>query len=352
MSHASKAITFLRNSKMRHQFRWLTLAFLMLFTCWFTIACRPTSSPVNQRTEAISTNCRLVEHAAGVTCVPNTIQRLITLDSTSFEYAIALGLRPIGTPLSQNIPAYLSERLAGVEDVGQGSNPSLERVLALKPDLILGLDYHQVIYTQASQIAPTILIQFEHSGKWKAIFQRFSLALDREAIAQQVMNQYHRRLQDLQATLKAATDSVHGLPFPPQISIVRIYPDTINLYFRESFCGTVLQDAGLARPKAQDFSALEAKEQFSNAIQASISLEQIDQADGDVMFVWTSENTVAGNESAQEKLAKLQTFSLWQQLEAIKSDRVYFVPSHWIGNGPLAANAIIDDLFKYLVKPS
>lgn len=332
----------------RHRWRWLILITLTLFTCWQTIACRPLPSLV---TSVNPTHCRSVEHAAGITCVPKTIQRLVTLDLTSFEYAIALGFQPVGAPLSQQLPSYLDNRLIGVENIGEGGKPNLERVLSLKPDLIIGLDYHQDIYTQASQIAPTLLIQFDHSGAWKAFFQRFSTALNREAIAQQIMTQYSQRLQNLQDTLKATAQANPGLSFPPQVSVVRIYPDTINLYFRESFSGTILQDAGLARPKSQDLSASEAKQRFNNEVQASISLEQVDQADGDIMFIWTSEDSVAANQAAQQKLATLQATPLWQRLHAMKMERVYFVPNYWIGGSPLAANAVIDDLFQYLVKP-
>uniref|UniRef100_B8HXA7 Periplasmic binding protein n=1 Tax=Cyanothece sp. (strain PCC 7425 / ATCC 29141) TaxID=395961 RepID=B8HXA7_CYAP4 len=331
----------------QRRFRGLIWVALMLFTCWQTIACRPLSPVVPSGEQ---THCHRVEHAAGTTCVPNRIQRLVTLDSGSFENVVALGLQPIGTTLSDEIPAYLEHWMEGVENIGTAGEPNLERILALKPDLILGLDYHQNLYAQASQIAPTILLKFDHSGEWKTAFQQFGIALKREAIAQQVMHQYQDRLQDLQSLLKAGIQSISSLPFPPQISVVRIYPDSINLYLRDSFCGTILQDAGLARPKAQDLSASKAKQWFNNEIQVSISVERIDQADGDVMFIWTAENTEAGNQVAQKKLEKLQSSPLWQNLKAIQMNRVYFVPKYWIGSGPIAANAVIDDLFKYLVK--
>ncbi len=332
----------------RCRWRWLILATLMVVTCWQTIACHSVSPPIQPTNQ--QTNCHLVEHAAGVTCVPHTFQRLVTLDELSFEQAIALGFKPVGAALSQH-PSYLDDVMEGVETIGEGGRPDLERVLALKPDLIIGLDFNQEIYDQASQIAPTLLVQFAHSGEWKDLFRRFGILLNREAIAQQVMDQYHQRLQDLQTALKAG-HSAQSLPFPFQVSVVRIYPDTINLYFRDSFCGTILQDAGLARPPAQDLSAVEARRRFNNEVQTSISLEQVDQADGDVMFIWTSEDSAASDQSAQQKLAKLQQFPLWQRLHAIKLERAYFVPRHWLGSGPLAANAVIDDLFKYLVKQS
>ncbi|PSB23096.1 iron-siderophore ABC transporter substrate-binding protein, partial [filamentous cyanobacterium CCP2] len=41
---------------------------------------------------------------------------------------------------------------------------------------------------------------------------------------------------------------------------------------------------------------------------------------------------------------------LWSTLSAVQQGRVYEVPGYWIGDGPIAANAVIDDLFKYLVE--
>jgi iron complex transport system substrate-binding protein len=327
----------------RRRFRWLILTTLLLFTLGQTIACSHRSVPVAQAT------CHPVQHFAGTTCVPDKIERLVALDTASFEYALALGLQPIGTVIAEGVSSHLQDKVTNVEDIGQAGEPNLERVLSLKPDLIIGLNYHQAIYTHASQIAPTVLLKFEHSGEWKEVFRQFSITLNRETIGKQVLQQYDRRLQEFQKRLRETLAS-NSLSAPPKVSVVRIYPDKINLYLRDSFPGTVLQDAGLARPTAQNVTATRAKQLFNNQIQVSISVERLDQADGDVIFVWTSENTVQANETAQKKLAELQTNALWKRLNAVKKDRVYFVPNYWIGSGPIAANAMLNDLYKYLIQ--
>jgi len=81
-----------------------------------------------------------------------------------------------------------------------------------------------------------------------------------------------------------------------------------------------------------------------------ISQELLSQIDGDVLFVWTAENEAEANQAAQKKLEKLQTDPLWKTLNVVQKNQVYFVPNYWIGASPIAANAILDDLFKYLVK--
>ncbi len=114
----------------------------------------------------------------------------------------------------------------------------------------------------------------------------------------------------------------------------------------------VLQDVGLARPAAQDIGATEAERRFDNPIQTSISRELLSQAGGDVIFIWTGENTPEGNQQAASQLQTLQQDPLWQKLTAVQAKRVSQVPNYWIGSGPIAANAVLDDLFKYLIEQS
>lgn len=327
------------SSRMWRVFLWFCLGYLLVS---LSLACQSSGTDL-----ASAKPCHWVEHTAGKTCVPDQIERLVTLDTPSFENAIALGLKPVGTVDTQRLTSYLQDQLEGVIDVGESGEPNLERVLTLKPDLILGLDFSQNIYTQAAQIAPTVLLEFEHSGLWKEVFHAYSETLHREDIERQVMANYRQRLQEFKQRFEAPSPPKQPAPF--QVSVVRIYPARINLYFRDSFPGIVLRDAGLARPEAQDISASEAQDRYQNPIQASISLEALDQADGDALFVWTSENTPEENQTAQQKWEELQADPLWQQLNAVQNNRVYFVPSYWIGSGPLAANAILDDLFKYLI---
>ena len=68
--------------------------------------------------------------------------------------------------------------------------------------------------------------------------------------------------------------------------------------------------------------------------------------DGDVMFVVA----YGGNETGERDLNIIQQKPLWQNLKAVRQNRVYYVdPTIWRGRTPLAADAVIDDLYRYLV---
>ncbi|WP_210404123.1 iron-siderophore ABC transporter substrate-binding protein [Chroococcidiopsis sp. TS-821] len=298
----------------------------------------------NHERVAVETDCYIVQHIAGETCVPRQPKRVVALDSVTLEYLLSLGIRPIGA-VSDNFAFSWRQDVAGIINIGSTGEPSLEKILSLQPDLIVGLDFYQTIYPQSSQIAPTLLYEFEHSGKWKAVFLDFAQKLQKVDTAKQVMNDYHSRLEQFQQQMGERLKST-------EVSVVRIYPDRIHLYLKDSFAGIILQDAGLSRPPAQAIAADEAQKGFGNPIQTSISRELFHQADGDVMFVWTGENTVEANQQAQQKLAQLKSDPLWQNLEVVQQNQIYQVPNYWIGSGPIAANLVIDDLFKYLVNES
>jgi iron complex transport system substrate-binding protein len=325
----------------------MTTVVMVLITLGLIVACHGLQPGPVQRVVP----CQETEHAVGTACVPESIERLVTLDATTFEFAIATGLSPIATAFS-GLVDHMADTVAKVKNVGLAGEPNLEQVLALNPDLIVGLQSSQAAYDQAAKIAPTLMFRFAHSGRWKSVFQQFATALGRTQDARRVMNDYERRLAQFKAQMAlGAATSQQTDRRKLKVSVVRVYPDSVNLYFRDSFCGTVLQDAGLARPPAQDVGAEEAMALFGNPIQARISREQLGQADGDVIFLWTGESISDVASTAQERLEVLLQDPLWRRLKAVQEGRVYTVPSYWIGSGPIAANAILDDLFTFLTKP-
>jgi iron complex transport system substrate-binding protein len=324
--------------KIKRFSRWWRFRVAILCTLLLAIACHHDGYlPVNyQNTNPV---CYQVEHAGGITCIPDKFERLVTLDDG--ENAIALGIKPVGAVIS-NFSSYWRDQQTGVQNIGTIGEPNLESILALKPDLIVGYESQKDIYSITSKIAPTVLLEYEHSGQWKEVFTNTSVALGKKEFGKKVMENYYRRLAEFKQKMGGNLSQI-------KVSVVRVYPDKINLYLLDSFCGTVLQDAGLSRPESQNFTASQANKLFSNSIQMSIGNELIEKADGDVIFIWTYENNAKGNQTAQKKLEQLKSSPLWKNLKAVKAGKVYVVPSYWIGSGMLAANFIIDDLFKYLV---
>jgi iron complex transport system substrate-binding protein len=315
-------------SKRLHAF--LKLFLLGLFSSLIISACSRGDShkPVAQVPEP---SCRMVSHALGKTCVPAQPQRVIVLSVPTLGNTLALGVKPIGSIVYfDNPPPYLAKHLNSIKILGKEEQPNLEKILALNPDLIIGLkNSTEAVYNQLSQIAPTIVDDWTGYPSWRDHFNFVAEALGKTEAAEQVWANYNQRIASLKATLG---DRVQDL----EVSFVHICCGTVDMDLRNSFNGSILEDVGLRRPPAQAVPV-------AGGI-VLLSEERVMDIDGDILFVATD-----GSESAR-KLAELKQKPLWKKLRAVQQNRVYPVnyPT-WRGGNPLAADAVIDDLLKYLV---
>lgn len=318
--------------------RGLQFFLLMVFTIFCVVACGNNSPKRTLLSSSLpASEYRVVNHAMGATQVPVNPQRIVTLDGSAIENVLALGSKPVGTVLNGRLDqqtAYLRENLADAKLIGSFEQPNLEKILALKLDLILGdKGISQNIYPQLSQIAPTVLAEYKGSDSWKQMLKVHGEALGKSQAAEELINKYYARLA------RFKTQMGDRLP-ETEVSVVRIYPQGIGLYQKESFSGSVLADAGLPRPVSQR----------QEEVQQQISKERILDADGDVIFLWSYSDDYRGDPQNQQTISqKLKADPLWLTLKAVQQGKVYEVPDYWIGFGPLAADAVVNDLFKYLV---
>ncbi len=281
------------------------------------------------------TEYRLVKDAIAEVKVPFNPQRLVTLHGTALESVLTLGEKPVGTTLNgdrDRQPDFLKDKLDNVEVLGSFGEPNLEKVLLLKPDLILDLDTAS-IYSQLSQIAPTIVTEYDPANSWQPNLRIYAEALGKSELAEEIINNYYNRLKNFKTEINK-----QGKPLT--VSVIRIYPQGITFYQPDSFSGSILKDAGLSRPPLQT----------QGGGQQLISQELISEADADIIFYWAyGDDYSSQSDRIQNSLEQLKSDPLWQQLNAVKQGKVYQVPDYWIGYGPLAANAVIDDLYKYIL---
>ncbi|MBE1491677.1 ABC transporter substrate-binding protein [Plantactinospora soyae] len=277
---------------------------------------------------------RTITHAMGSTKVPAHPQRVVVLDSDKIDSALSLGVTPIGAAQAGEVagwPTYFgADSVAGIKQVGLLTEPDLEAISALQPDLILGSKFRQEkFYDELSAIAPTVFT--ERVGiTWKENFLLDGQALGKEQEAKDLLAAYEKRAKDLGTKI--------GNPAQRKISIVRFRPTEIRVYGPASFSGLVLGDIGLGRPERQLLADKEDK-RFDK-----VSLERIAELDGDIIFV-----TAFGEKAAAEQ-TKVTGGSLWQNLPAVKAGKTYVVADEtWMtGIGVTAAGKILDDLEKYV----
>lgn len=278
---------------------------------------------------------RVIKHAMGETEVTGTPQRVVVLTSEGAEALVSMGVKPVGSVRAFTGGGtwykHMEKEMEGVQDLGTESQPNIEAIAALKPDLILGNKMRQEkVYEQLSAIAPTVFSETLR-GEWKNNFNLYAEAINKKAEGEKVIKDFDNRVE--------AFKQKAGDKLSTKVSLVRFMPGKIRIYYNDTFAGIIFKQIGLARPASQN------KEEFA----AEVTKERIPEMDGDIMFYFTYE-TGKGEASKLEK--EWTNDPLWKNLPVVKNNKAYKVDDVvWTtAGGVKAANLLLDDLEKYILK--
>lgn len=315
----------------KHFYYYLQLFVAIAVSCFITIACH---SNLPDRASSNS-ECRLIKHELGETCIPLNPQRIVVTDQVALEDVIALGLKPIGAPDTAYVASksiFLKSKMGNVNYIGKEHQFNLEKILDLHPDLIISLyGINSATYQLFSKIAPTVQFKYVHA-KWQESFRQIGKVLDKAEQAEKLLAEYEQRLTKLRITLNNQINTL-------KVSVSRFHGQVQLPEFRSqfSFPGSILQEVGISMPNAQSQLI-----KNPNDTLVILNLERIDLLDADILFV-------AVDPGARELFQKYQNTRLWKTLNVVQNQRAYSVDSsYWIFGSILSANAIVDDLFKYL----
>ena len=281
------------------------------------------------------TGTRIVTDVYGEVEVPANPQRVVVLDGPQLDACLAVGITPVGAVTGfagADFPAYLGDLTQGIENVGTISEPNLEQIITLEPDLILGSNLrNEDIHDTLAAIAPTVFSEAV-SDDWRGNFTLFTDALNKTAEAEKVAADYDARLEEFKSATEGERENW-------VISVVRFLADHVRLYNDTSFVGTILAGADLTRPESQTGADPD------RGIFKIISQEQIHLADGTHIF------TCAYGAVEDSTASGFVNSPLWDTLEAVQNDKVYGGDDDFwmVAIGFIAANRVVDDLFTYLV---
>ncbi|MER5621407.1 iron-siderophore ABC transporter substrate-binding protein [Streptosporangium sp. NPDC002544] len=276
---------------------------------------------------------RTVKHVMGEATIPAQPKRVVALDQSFVDAVLTLETEVVGFTsyrgIEGKLPDYLTPVLGHAKEatsVGTLEQPSLERILALKPDLIVSAKVrHEALYDKLSQIAPTVFS--ETTGAiWKENLRLVGQALGKEDLAEQKIKEYQDRAGRIGESIKAKEGKL------PTVSVARFAGEpTVRLYVENSYSGLVLKDVGFPRPEEQPT--------VTDTIMVPISQENISQLDADHIFVAAYEDPAVG--PVKEKF---EANPLWGKLKGAKHD---VSDTIWMSAvGIQGAHAILDDLAK------
>lgn len=262
-----------------------------------------------------------VTHARGTTAVSTAPQRVVTLEPLELDTAVAVGITPVGAAVANmvnGVPSYLG--VEGVAPVGTVSEPDLEAIAALQPDLILGTESrHSALYDQLSAIAPTVFIATQ-ADPWRDNAALIGDALGREDDVKTAVDAVDQRCDEIKGT--------HALAGKTAEMIRPRDETTLSLYGPVSFAGSLLECVGYTIPDHE----------WEDGLQADISPENIASATADAVFVTTADV----NDPSTVPAAISQNSAAFPVVTLVDT-------STWVaGVGPKGAQSVLDDIETFL----
>jgi len=319
---------------------------LIAFSFLLITACYQPGTQTPQLSLKPAVECRVIQHALSETCVPLNPQRIVALNpERNLDALIAFGIKPIGytgydipnTGKSGLFGASL-DAVAGAEYVGNAYEPSIEKILKLKPDLILTC-CNPPNYQLLSTIAATVpvpdpywdednsdnsLYKSTDQAYFKENLRYHGRLLNQEAKAEELLNQYYQRVNELKKRLGNQLQQL-------EISVI---------FFTEGGIFTITDRIRTLPPAI--FNDVGLRYKFLSQgrdLKPSLSIETIDEFDTDILFIV----------DYAERPSSYFQHPMFKSLKAVKNNRAFVVdPETWGAQGILGANKILDDLFKYL----
>lgn len=250
---------------------------------------------------------RTVEHALGSTEIPAEPQRIVAVDSLTPAYLAELEIPSVGACTEGFVPAPLESYYEGVEQFpGCQTAIPYEGIIALEPDLIVGLD-DQVLpvdsnaYERLSEIAPTVILVLDEDRI--ELLADYGRVFDRTEEARNIIDEFYANLA--------------GLELEGTFSMVALFSEGTFDLFQDNFVLVeLLGRTGMQQ--ATDTTQLDGYSSDDNRIR-QLSLERAPELlSGDYLIP-----AVATTGSLQKEVdAKIGGSQLWQQLPAVQDGNV------------------------------
>lgn len=230
---------------------------------------------------------------------------VITGSLESMEDALILGVHPLGAiSVGGKFPEMFAPITSSTQSTGEKTQPNLEAILAMKPDVILGTSkFKPEVAEKLAKIATTFPVS-HISTNWEANLLLLGELTGKQEEAKKILQTYK---DDVEKAKELLGESLKD----KKVVIVRIRQGNINLYPETVFFNPSLYtDLGLTTPA--EVKAAKAQE--------TISLEKFSEMNPDYLFVQFSEDENKDNPKALEDL---QNNPIWKSINAVKNGKVF-----------------------------
>lgn len=270
-----------------------------------------------------------VKDAKGEFTLDKTPSRVVTLEYSFVDALAQVGVSPVGVADDNKVDRILPqvrEKIAAWQSVGTRSQPSLEVIASLKPDLIIAdPSRHTAVFEELKKIAPTVMFDSRHESYQENLetAQKIGDLVGKSAEMKAKINEHNDYIANIAKNL-----GVQG----KKASFGTSREDKFNIQNDNGYVGSFLTTLGFAPTKLNSDQAF-----------VEINLEQLVMEKPEYLFI---------AHYRDESIArKWEAEPLWKAIPAVKANHVYSVDADmWARGRGLEASKIMAKQIEGFVK--
>lgn len=270
-----------------------------------------------------------VKDAKGEFTLDKTPSRVVALEYSFVDALAQVGVSPVGVADDNKVDRILPqvrEKIAAWQSVGTRSQPSLEVIASLKPDLIIAdPSRHTAVFEELKKIAPTVMFDSRHESYQENLetAQKIGDLVGKSAEMKAKINEHNDYIANIAKNL-----GVQG----KKASFGTSREDKFNIQNDNGYVGSFLTTLGFAPTKLNSDQAF-----------VEINLEQLVMEKPEYLFI---------AHYRDESIArKWEAEPLWKAIPAVKANHVYNVDADmWARGRGLEASKIMAKQIEGFVK--
>ena len=270
-----------------------------------------------------------VKDAKGEFTLDKTPNRVVALEYSFVDALAQVGVSPVGVADDNKVDRILPqvrEKITAWQSVGTRSQPSLEVIASLKPDLIIAdPSRHTAVFEELKKIAPTVMFDSRHESYQENLetAQKIGDLVGKSSEMKAKINEHNDYIANIAKNL-----GVQG----KKASFGTSREDKFNIQNDNGYVGSFLTTLGFAPTKLNSDQAF-----------VEINLEQLVMEKPEYLFI---------AHYRDESIArKWEAEPLWKAIPAVKASHVYSVDSDmWARGRGLEASKIMAKQIEGFVK--
>ncbi len=275
------------------------------------------------------TSAVTIKDAKGEFTLDKTPSRVVALEYSFVDALAQVGVSPVGVADDNKVDRILPqvrEKIAAWQSVGTRSQPSLEVIASLKPDLIIAdPSRHTAVFEELKKIAPTVMFDSRHESYQENLetTQKIGDLVGKSAEMKAKINEHNDYIANIAKNL-----GVQG----KKASFGTSREDKFNIQNDNGYVGSFLTTLGFAPTKLNSDQAF-----------VEINLEQLVMEKPEYLFI---------AHYRDESIArKWEAEPLWKAIPAVKANHVYSVDADmWARGRGLEASKIMAKQIEGFVK--